>query len=337
MVKSPRHFIYYILLPLTAVTLLVMPWLGDYQPAWDVIFKPNSDHLDTVIFWEIRVPRVLLAMLAGMGLSLGGVVFQAIFRNPLATPFTLGVAGGASLGVTLAIFLGFNLTFLGISGVSVAALTGALGSIAIVYGIARSTGSISPNTMLLGGVAISFFFSSLILLLQYLGDMSDSFRIIHWLMGDLSRASVDTLFQILPFVTSGVLITVFMHRELNLLSLNDDLAASYGLHVERTRMILFLAVSLMIAGIVTVCGPIGFVGIMAPHICRLIVGAHHRNLVPASILFGGVFLTLCDTLARTISTSAEVPVGIITAILGGPFFLWLLFRNGRREASLADH
>lgn len=305
-----------------------MPWLGDHRPAWDVIFRPGADDLDAMIFWQIRIPRVLLAMLAGMGLSLGGVVFQSIFRNPLATPFTLGVAGGASLGVTLAITLGINLTVIGISGISLAALLGAMGSIAIVYGIARATGNISPNTMLLGGVAISFFFSSLILLLQYLGDMSDSFRIIHWLMGDLSRANIDTVFQILPFVLSGILITAFLHRELNLLSLNDDLAASYGLHVERTRLTLFLAVSLMIAGIVTVCGPIGFVGIMAPHICRLLVGSHHRNLIPASLLFGGIFLTLCDTLARTLSTSAEVPVGIITAILGGPFFLWLLFKKG---------
>jgi len=330
---SPRHFIYYALLPLAVVTLLTMPWIGEYLPEIGVITRPWDDDLDAMIFWQIRVPRVLLAMLAGMGLSLGGVVFQAIFRNPLATPFTLGVAGGASLGVTLSIFLGINLTILGISGVSIAALIGAMSSIAIVYGIARATGNRSPNTMLLGGVAISFFFSSLILLLQYLGDMSDSFRIIHWLMGDLSRASVDTVFQILPFIASGAIITGFLHRELNLLSLNDDLAASYGLHVERMRIILFFAVSLMIAGIVTVCGPIGFVGIMAPHICRLMVGANHRNLIPASILFGGIFLTLCDTLARTVSTSAEVPVGIITAILGGPFFLWLLFKKGRRTST----
>ncbi len=329
MVSSPRKFILFILLPLAAMILMVMPWIGQHLPGWDVLFRPGADDLDAIIFWKIRVPRVLLAMFAGMGLSLGGVVFQAIFRNPLATPFTLGVAGGASLGVTLAIFLGLNLTVLGVSGVSVAALLGAMGSITIVYGIARATSNVSPNTMLLGGVAISFFFSSLILLLQYLGDMSDSFRIIHWLMGDLSRASAEAIFQILPFIVSGILITGFLYRELNLLSIHDDLAGSCGLHVEKMRIILFLAVSLMIAGIVTVCGPIGFVGIMAPHICRLIVGANHRNLIPAAILFGGVFLTLCDTLARTIATSAEVPVGIITAILGGPFFLWLLFKKAR--------
>ena len=146
-------------------------------------------------------------------------------------------------------------------------------------------------------------------------------------MGDLSRASYDTVLQALPFILSGILITTIFHRELNLLTLHDDLASSYGLNVERMRAILFLAVSLMIAGIITVCGPIGFVGIMAPHICRLIIGTNHRQLIPASILFGGTFLVICDTIARTLATSAEVPVGIITALLGGPFFLWLLFRK----------
>ena len=295
-----------------------------------VITRPGADDLHATIFWQIRIPRVMLAMLAGMGLSLGGVVFQAIFRNPLATPFTLGVAGGASLGITLSLFFGISFTILGISGLSLAALLGALLSITLVYGISRATGNTSPHSMLLGGVAISFFFSSLILLFQYLGDISNTFRIIHWLMGDLSRASYDTVLQALPFILSGILITTIFHRELNLLTLHDDLASSYGLNVERMRAILFLAVSLMIAGIITVCGPIGFVGIMAPHICRLIIGTNHRHLIPASILFGGTFLVICDTIARTLATSAEVPVGIITALLGGPFFLWLLFRASPR-------
>ncbi|MBK1854165.1 iron ABC transporter permease [Verrucomicrobiaceae bacterium 5K15] len=329
MTKSPRKTIFGVLLPVAVLTLLIAPWVGISSPDWSVIARPGAEDLDALVFWQIRVPRVLLAMLAGIGLSLGGVVFQAIFRNPLATPFTLGVAGGASLGVTLSLFLGIQFTFLGVSGLSLAALLGAIVSIALVYGVAKATGNTSPQTMLLGGVAISFFFSSLILLFQYLGDLSNTFRIIHWLMGDLSRASYDTVFQVLPFIFSGSLIIAYLHRELNLLTIDDDLAASYGLRVEPMRFTLFIAVSLMIAGIVTVCGPIGFVGIMAPHICRLLIGTNHRHLIPASILFGGSFLTLCDTIARTLATSAEVPVGIITALLGGPFFLWLLFRSGR--------
>ena len=326
---APSTFIITILLPLTLLVLATLPWIGEHTLAWNVITRPDSNELDAIIFWQIRVPRVLLAMLAGMGLSLGGVVFQAIFRNPLATPFTLGVAGGGSLGVALSIFLGISFTFLGISSVSIAALIGAITSITIVYGISKATGNTSPNTMLLGGVAISFFFSSLILLLQYLSDISDSFRVIHWLMGNLSNASSDSILQILPFILSGCLITGYLHKELDLLCLHDDLAASCGLHVERMRILLFLAVSLMIAGVVTVCGPIGFVGIMAPHICRIIVGPNHRHLIPASLLFGGIFLALCDTLARNLATSAEIPVGVITALLGGPFFIGLLFKKSR--------
>jgi len=314
---------------LTVLTALVMPWLGHHLPSWDVIFRPRADDIDAIIFWQIRVPRVLLSLLAGAGLSLGGVVFQALFRNPLATPFTLGVASGASLGVTIAMVTGIHFSLLGLSGTSLAAFSGAILSIALVYGIARASGKLSPTTMLLGGVAISFFFSSLILLLQYLGDAGSSFRILHWLMGDISRASMDSVLQLAPFIISGILITSLLHRELNLLSITDDIAASRGVHVDRTRLLLFFAVSLMVAGIITVCGPIGFVGIMAPHICRILIGANHRFLIPASLLFGATFLTLCDTLARSITSSAEVPVGIITAILGGPFFLWLLLSKNR--------
>ena len=320
-----------ILVCIVLITVGGAPWIGSRSFDVDVLFHPGGAELDEVIFWQIRVPRVLLSFLAGVGLSLGGVVFQSMFRNPLATPFTLGVAGGASFGVALWVHLGISFSLLGVSGMSLAALLGAMFSIALLYGIAKASGKMSPMTMLLGGVAISFFFSSLIMLLQYLMDVGNSFRVIHWLMGDMGRANADAVLQVFPFVASGALIAMYLRRELNLLSISDDLAASRGVHVERVRMVLFLAVSLMVAGIITVCGPIGFVGIMAPHICRLIVGANHRILVPSAALFGGVFLTLCDTLARSISDTAEVPVGVITALLGGPFFLWLLFRKSERS------
>ena len=328
MLEKSQKVILSLLVLLVLVVLFGTPWIGSYHLGFDVISRPRATDLDAIIFWHIRVPRVLLAFLAGTGLSLGGVVFQAMFRNPLATPFTLGVAGGASLGVAISVQLGLSFVVLGISGLSLAAMVGALCSIALLYGIAKASGKMSPMTMLLGGVAMSFFFSSLIMLLQFMMDLGNSFRMIHWLMGDISRANADTVLQVFPFVASGALIAMYLRRELNLLSINDDLAASRGVHVERIRMVLFFAVSLMVAGIITVCGPIGFVGIMAPHICRLLIGANHRALVPASALFGGVFLTLCDTLARTISINSEVPVGVITALLGGPFFLWLLFKKG---------
>jgi iron complex transport system permease protein len=331
MLFQSQKIIFGILVMMVLATLAGTPWIGSHAIDLGVLSDPSSKELEAVIFWQIRVPRVLLAFLAGMGLSLGGVVFQSMFRNPLATPFTLGVAGGASFGVALWVHLGISFSLLGVSGVSLAALLGAMLSIALLYGIAKASGNLSPMTMLLGGVAISFFFSSLIMLLQYLMDAGNSFRVIHWLMGDMGRADADSVLQVFPFVASGCLISMYMRRELNLLSISDDLAASRGVNVERVRMVLFLAVSLMVAGIITVCGPIGFVGIMAPHICRLIVGANHRILVPAAALFGGVFLTLCDTLARSITDSAEIPVGVVTALLGGPFFLWLLFRKADRR------
>lgn len=327
MILKSQKVILSILVLMVLLTLLGAPWIGSHAIGLDVLTKLTSSDLDAVIFWQIRVPRVLLAFLAGVGLSLGGVVFQAMFRNPLATPFTLGVAGGASFGVALWLHLGISFTLLGVSGVSLAALLGAMLSIGMLYGIARASGNVAPMTLLLGGVAISFFFSSLIMLLQYLMDASNSFRVIHWLMGDIGRADTHSVLQLVPFILSGAVISMVLRRELNLLSISDDLAASRGVHVERVRMVLFFAVSLMVAGVITVCGPIGFVGIMAPHICRLVVGANHRILVPCSALFGGVFLTLCDTLARNITDSAEIPVGVITALLGGPFFLWLLFRK----------
>jgi len=316
-----------VLFLLVMATFLIVPWIGQRSFGWDVLLRPFAVDLDAIIFWQIRVPRMMLAFLAGIGLSLGGVVFQAIFRNPLATPFTLGVAGGASFGVALWVQLGVSFVFLGISGISLAAMLGAMFSIALLYGISRATGKSSPMTMLLAGVAISFFFSSLVMLLQFMMDYVNSFRIVHWLMGDIGRANADSVLQVFPFVASGGVIAYYLRRELNLLSISDDIAASRGVNVERVRMVIFFAVSLMVAGVITVCGPIGFVGIMAPHMCRLVFGANHRILIPVSAFFGGVFLTWCDTLARSISTSAEVPVGVITALLGGPFFLWLLFKG----------
>lgn len=332
---TARHKWILLALLLGAVaTLAVTPWIGSHQVAWDVIGRPFATDLDAVVFWQIRVPRVLLAFLAGAGLSLAGMVFQAVFRNPLATPFTLGVAGGSAFGVALWLHFGIAFSILCIPGVSLAALLGAALSIALLYTVARATGRMSPMTMLLGGVAISFIFSSLILLLQYLMDAGNSLQVIHWLMGDIGQADAAKVWQLLPFVGAGTLLILCLRDELNLLAISDDFAASRGVDVDLIRTVLFIAVSLMVAGVISVCGPIGFVGIMAPHICRIVVGANHRALAPAAALTGGAFLTLCDTLARSIIDSVSLPVGIVTALLGGPFFLWLLFK--RRAGSLQE-
>ncbi len=292
---------------------------------WD-----GADGTDAFIFWSLRVPRVAVALLAGAGLAISGMAFQAMFRNPLATPFTLGTSSGAALGASLCIHLGWQFSALGVSAVTLCALAGAVLSILLVYGLTRAREGFSTASMLLAGVAVSFFFSSLILLLQYLSDYTRSFRMIRWVMGGLDRVvGYDDLLSILPFVGAAALVIFHQTRELNLLTTGEELAAGRGVAVHRTKMLLFFAASFAVGGVVAVCGPIGFVGLMAPHICRLLVGADHRILAPATLLFGGGFLVVCDTVARTVIAPTELPVGIITALLGGPFFLWLLLTNRR--------
>ncbi|MGQ9663436.1 MAG: FecCD family ABC transporter permease [Kiritimatiellia bacterium] len=306
------------------VTVLVAPFIGSQHVGVNALFTRPSQDLAARILWQIRIPRVLLAFIAGAALAVSGMAFQALFRNPLATPYTLGVASGASLGASLYLRCGLGAALFGVVGLPLAAFVGAGISVLLVYGLTRARRSFSTAAMLLAGVAVSFFFSSLILFLQYLSDFAQTFRIIRWLMGGLEVVGFGAVLGLIPFAVVGTLALACLTRELDLILTGDDLAMSRGVNVPRLKKVVFLATSLMVGGVVAFCGPIGFVGMMAPHICRLLVGANHRRLMPASFLFGGVFLTLCDTLARSIIAPAEIPVGIITALLGGPFFLWLL-------------
>ena len=301
-----------------------------WAPFWGHVRIPLSalwsggDPSKINVLWELRIPRVLMAFLAGTALSTSGMVFQAMFRNPLATPFTLGVSSGAALGATVAIYCGWTFALFGVSSVSISAFAGAVLSIGVVYLMtARNRRGSSTATMLLAGVAASFFFSSLILFLQYITDFTRSFRMLRWTMGGFEGiVQFRDVLSVFPFVVSGCLIVWYLLLELNLLATGEEFAFSRGVHVNQTKLLLFFAVSLMVGAVVAICGPIGFVGLMAPHICRLIVGPDHRRLYPAAWLFGGAFLVICDTAARVSPT--ELPVGIITSLLGGPFFLWLL-------------
>ncbi|MBN1382786.1 MAG: iron ABC transporter permease [Deltaproteobacteria bacterium] len=320
-----------ILLIATIGVLIVTPLLGMKTIPLSALFGPEGG--DSDIFWKIRLPRVITSFIAGAGLAVSGMVFQAIFRNLLATPFTLGVASGASLGAAVYVRLGLAFSLPGLSGISVFAFAGAVLSIAIVYGLTRIRQGLSTSTMLLAGVAISFFFSSLILFIQYMSNFIHSFRIVRWLMGTIKVVGFDSAVTMAPFVLTGGVIVFALSHELNLLMMGEEISTSRGVNVNKTKAILFFAVSLMVGSIVAVCGPIGFVGMMAPHICRLIIGADHRKLAPATILFGGIFLTVADTVARTLIAPAEMPVGVITALIGGPFFIWLLMS---RSSSIWD-
>lgn len=315
------------------ITGVIVPFVGMRAISLNALFHPLETSPASFIFWNIRIPRLVASSLAGAALAISGMTFQATFRNPLATPFTLGVASGASLGAAIYVRLGLSFSLMGVSGLSLSAFLGAILSIGLVYGLTRMKRSFTTATMLLAGVAMSFLFSSLILFIQYMSGFIHSFRILRWLMGSLENVGYQSVLEMLPFVISGGLIILYLSQELNLLLTGEEIAHSRGVEVKAVKRTLFFAASLMVGGVVAICGPIGFVGMMVPHICRLMIGADHRWLAPATLLFGGAFLAICDTVSRTLIAPVEIPVGVITALLGAPFFLWLLLR-GESERGL---
>ncbi len=309
-----------ILILLSLAALAVFPMIGSI----DVLHDPMGRR---EILMKLRIPRVLTAFLAGIALASSGMIFQALFRNPLATPDTLGVSGGAALGATIWMRFGAPLLLGGIAGASIAGFFGALGTVLLVYGLARAKSGFSSATLLLAGVAVNLFFSSLILLMQYFSDPGETFRMIRWLMGGFSVVGFTTPINLAVFTLIGLIIAALLTREMNLLLTGEELAGARGVNVDRTKKLLFFSASLMTGAAVAFCGPIAFVGLMVPHICRQMIGSDHRKLFPAVILLGGAFLVICDGLARTLLAPVEMPAGLITALLGGPFFLWLLLRR----------
>lgn len=312
---------------LTLLTLFLAPFSGMEKISPEMLFHAKISEITLRIFWKIRIPRVLIAFISGSALALSGMVFQAMFRNALATPFTLGVSSGAAVGAAIYVKMGLLVSVLGFAGQSISAFLGAMLSILLVYGLTQIKQGFSSSTLLLAGVAVNFFFSSLILFLQYLSDFTHSFQIVRWLMGGFEIVGFKPLISILPLTLIGLIFISFNLNELNLLMLGEDLALSRGVAVKKAKSGLFIATSLMVGSVVSVCGPIGFVGMMVPHICRLIIGSDHRNLAPATFLLGGTFLVFCDTIARNLIAPTEIPVGVITSMLGGPFFIWLLVRR----------
>jgi iron complex transport system permease protein len=309
------------------LTLALMPFVGLEAISPARIWSDPASQAG-LIFWKLRVPRVLIGMLAGSGLALAGLTFQALFRNGLATPYTLGTASAASWGACLYLGLGWSFSLAGLSGITWFAFAGALLSLGLIYGFSRQrSGGLATETMLLAGVAIGFIFSSLILLLQYLSHQTNSLRIMRWLMGGLDVVGYDQIIQPLPLILAGSVVIFGLRHELNLLSLGEELAVGRGLNAARTKLILLLTGGLMVGAVVAVVGPIGFVGMIVPHVCRRLLGPDHRALVPASFLLGAIFLPACDAVARLIIAPAELPVGIITSILGGPFFIWILMQK----------
>jgi len=278
------------------------------------------------IVWRIRVPRIALAALVGACLSVAGVVFQALLRNPLADPFILGVSGGAALGGIAMLSLG-GLVGLGYAAVPPAAFSGALVTTLLLYLVAGVRGRVSAANLLLTGVVFNAFASAAIVFLASAAGLAEGARIFLWLVGNLSAARLDVAPWLVVFLLAGFVCAVALSRSLNVLALGDEAAEQLGISVARHQRILLLATSLMVGAAVSVAGLVGFVGLIIPHLLRLVLGPDHRLLVPAAALSGAAFLVLCDTLARSLLGGRELPVGAITAIVGGPLFLALLRRH----------
>lgn len=316
---------------LALVTCAVAPLVGSTPISLARVFDrsiPFADNVDAQIFFVARMPRVLAGAIVGASLAAAGVVLQALLRNPLATPFTLGVSAGAALGAVLAIAGGAAATLGPLSPVPLASLAGAFVAATIVYALATRPGRpISTTVLLLAGVTLNSFFSALILFVQYMADFAETYRTVRWLMGDLDVGSFNPVAATLPLLLAAFAIFALLPSSLNLMSVGTHAAATRGVDVERAQRLAFLSTSLATGAAVSLAGPIGFVGIVVPHLVRLMVGVDHRIVLPASALFGAAFLVACDVIARTVLAPIELPVGIVTALLGGPFFLWLLVRK----------
>lgn len=285
------------------------------------ITKPHQ-----TIIWSIRLPRVLLGVLVGASLSMAGAAFQGMFKNPMADPYVIGISSGAALGASIAIILRVNIKILNISAISMFAFIGAIIAVFIVYNIARIKNKVPVTTLLLAGIAVGQFFTAIMSLIMvfYSKDMA---KIIYWTMGGLAGKGWDPLLQIsIPTILSMIFINFFA-RDLNILLTGEESAQSLGVNVEKTKVYILVLGTFMTAMVVSVSGIIGFVGLIIPHIIRILIGPDHRILLPASALAGGIFIIFADTIARTVISPIEIPVGIITALFGGPFFIYLLKKS----------
>lgn len=318
------------------VVLIAAPMVGSesisIKKALDFSL-PISENVDAMILFRARIPRCLLAALVGCALAASGVTFQAMLKNPLATPYTLGIAGGSSFAAVLVIIfitaikksspLLNEFPFLQ----PVASFIGAMAVLGIVYRLGRKSGGIQTVTLILAGVTLNLFFGALILLIQYIADPARTHFILHWLMGNLDTVRYSPVLILLPCQIIALGVLFYHSREMNLLALDEMSARSLGIDPAKIMRRLYIAASLAAGTAIAFSGPIGFVGLIVPHAIRMSVGSDNRFTLPAAALTGAAFLLICDTIARTVIAPTELPVGIITSLLGGPFFLWLLVKN----------
>lgn len=301
-----------------------LPIIGGYINLADVTLAHEK------IIWSIRLPRILMAGLVGMGLGISGAAYQGIFRNPMADPYVLGVSSGAAFGATLAIIFIGDYTILRFSSITICAFLGALMTIILVYYLGQRNKRNTIATLLLAGIAVSFFLSAIISLLMILNREAIE-KVYLWTMGSVAAANWSKVMMIFPVMLIGTIVLLVFSRDLDIIVSGENEAKSLGVNVDIVRKIILAATSIMVALAVSVSGIIGFVGLIIPHTVRLLFGASHRMLLPASALCGGIFMIVADTLARSIMPPVEIPVGAITAVVGAPYFIYLLLRrDGKR-------
>lgn len=314
-----RNFI----LALLFITLVLLtPFVGAVPLDLYALF--DSSHLTHQIFFEIRLPRILLAFCSGALLALGGLVFQALFRNALMTPYTLGISSGAVLGAGLSIKLGLGTLLFGLSAVSLFGFVGAMASLFFLLYLARFVDKGQSETLLLLGIALSLFFTAALMILFFLGNSVQNDMILHFTMGSLSVLGWAHPLLLLFSLFTALLVLYLYRFDLQLLSICEESAKLRGVATKKTTHILLITFSITTGVLVSITGPIGFIGLVVPHIVSKIYPVSVNKRLGKTALFGGFFLLLCDTLARSLSQTSEIPIGIITALIGGPFFIYLI-------------
>jgi iron complex transport system permease protein len=310
--------------PLDVYKIIIkhIPFLGD-------LVGGGSSSTEEVIVLQVRLPRVLGAAIVGIALAVAGVVLQGLLRNPMADPYVIGISSGASLGASLAIAFGIGLSFFGLLySIPLMAFITGLGTVFLVYNIARTGQGVPMLTLLLVGIAVNSFLLAIIAIIRLVSGEAIHV-IMAWIFGSLVSCNWDYVNLALPFVIFGVALIYVFARDLNIILLGEEQARHLGVDTERLKKIMLVSATLITAAAVSISGIIGFIGLIIPHIARILVGPDHRILIPSSALAGAIVLILCDTIARTIVRPAELPVGVITSLIGCPFFVYLIRKRKR--------
>ena len=290
-----------------------------------LLAENSTDSVTEAIILQIRLPRVMLAALVGAALSLGGLVFQALLRNPLAEPYILGISGGSAIGAIFGIILGFSY----FPGVSIMAFTGSLATLVLLLVMSSGQALLKKDSLLLSGVMVNAFCSAVIMFLVSMTRDARLHNIIFWLMGDLSTADMSRVGVLAAALVPCFILLFWLSNIMNLLLMGRDMAQTMGVNIKVVTITLLITTSFMVSATVSYCGLIGFVGLVIPHLFRIILGSDHRILVPACVLGGGAYMVVCDLLAKILPSQGEMPAGVITALIGAPLFIYLLKRSGR--------